>query len=186
MTISTFDKQKFQFVRSLISPTLITTDPESATSLREAPMTVNSLRPCKTFINLAPMKPVQPVTNIFNCGILQIKFSENTDRISAEDLTEIVTTVVTDWCTEIQRAVEFFYSTYPDDPIKTIFLSGGGGNIKKFRQLLATETTAKVMTINPFKAFYLDKNSFDSSYIKQIGPQAAICMGLATRRVDDK
>ncbi len=131
----------------------------------------------------------QKIVNLVDCTndeAEQIKFSENTDRISAEDLTEIVTTVVTDWCTEIQRAVEFFYSTYPDDPIKTIFLSGGGGNIKKFRQLLATETTAKVMTINPFKAFYLDKNSFDSSYIKQIGPQAAICMGLATRRVDDK
>jgi type IV pilus assembly protein PilM len=131
----------------------------------------------------------QKITNLIGCTndeAEQIKFSEDTDRISPEDLLEIVTTVVADWCTEIQRALEFFYSTYPDDEIKTILLSGGGGNIKKFRQLLATETTAKVETIDPFKAFYLDKNKFDTSYLKQIAPQAAICMGLATRRVDDK
>ena len=116
----------------------------------------------------------------------QIKFSEETDLISSEDLIEITTTVVADWCAEIQRALEFFYSTYPDDQIKTILLSGGGGNIKNFKQLLATETTAQVEIFDPFKAFYLDKKRFDSSYIRQIAPQAAICMGLATRRVDDK
>jgi type IV pilus assembly protein PilM len=131
----------------------------------------------------------QKIVNLIDCThdeAEQLKFSKDTDRISPEDLSEIVTTVVTDWCTEIQRALEFFYSTYPDDQIKTILLSGGGGNIKQFRQLLAGETTAKVETIDPFKAFYLDKNKFDSSYIRQVAPQAAICMGLATRRVDDK
>jgi type IV pilus assembly protein PilM len=131
----------------------------------------------------------QKIVNLTGCTndeAEQIKFSKETDRVSPEDLSEIVTTVVGDWCTEIQRALEFFYSTYPDDHIKTILLGGGGGNIKEFKQLLATETTAKVETIDPFKAFHLDKNKFDSSYIKQIAPQAAICMGLATRRVDDK
>jgi type IV pilus assembly protein PilM len=131
----------------------------------------------------------QKIVNLVGCTndeAEQIKFSKEPDRVSPEDLSEIVTTVVGDWCTEIQRALEFFYSTYPDDHIKTILLGGGGGNIKEFKQLLATETTAKVETIDPFKAFHLDKNKFDSSYIKQIAPQAAICMGLATRRVDDK
>ncbi len=116
----------------------------------------------------------------------QIKHSDDTDKISPEDLLEITSSVVTDWCTEIQRALDFFYSTYPDDQIKRIVLSGGGGNIKEFRQLLATETSSKVETIDPFKSFYIDDERFDSIYIKQIAPQAAICMGLAIRRVDDK
>ncbi len=131
----------------------------------------------------------QKIVNLLDCTndeAEKIKFSEYSDRISPENLMEIVTTVVVDWCTEIQRALEFFYSTYPDDQIKTILLSGGGGNIEKFRQLLATVTKVKVETFDPFKAFYLDKSKFDSSYIKQIAPQAAICMGLATRRADDK
>jgi type IV pilus assembly protein PilM len=61
--------------------------------------------------------------------------------------------VVSDWCTEIRRALDFFYSTYPDDQIKKIILSGGGGNIKEFRQLLSVETSAEVATINPLKGF---------------------------------
>jgi type IV pilus assembly protein PilM len=131
----------------------------------------------------------QKIVNLIDCSndeAEHIKLLKETDRISPEDLMEIITTVVAGWCTEIQRALEFFYSTYPDDQIKAILLSGGGGNIKEFKQLLATETTAKVETINPFKAFSFDKSKFDSSYLKQIAPQAAICMGLATRRVDDK
>ena len=94
--------------------------------------------------------------------------------------------MVADWCTEIRRALDFFYSTYPDDQIKQIVISGGGGNIKEFRQLLAVETSAEVKTINPFERFQIDKERFDMTYLERIAPQASICMGLATRRVDDK
>lgn len=131
----------------------------------------------------------QKIVNLLDCTMEeadQIKFSENSDRISSEDLHEIISSVVADWVVEIQRALEFFYSTYPDDQIKTILISGGGGNIEKFKKLLAADTTARVETINPFKAFYVDENKFDPSYIKEIASQAAICMGLAIRRVSDK
>ncbi|MCK7509693.1 MAG: hypothetical protein MZV70_40385 [Desulfobacterales bacterium] len=36
--------------------------------------------------------------------------------MSAEELKQIITAVVTDWCTEIRRALDFFYTNYPDDP----------------------------------------------------------------------
>jgi type IV pilus assembly protein PilM len=97
-----------------------------------------------------------------------------------------VSSVVADWCTEIRRALDFFYSTYPEDQIKRIILSGGGANISEFQQLLATEASAEVESINPFQNFQLDEKRFDDAYIKQIGPQAAISMGLAMRKVDDK
>ena len=83
-------------------------------------------------------------------------------------------------------ALDFFYSTYPDDPVKRIILSGGGANIKEFRELLAVETSSSVETINPFKNLSMDHSRFDSQYLEQIAPQAAICVGLAMRRVDDK
>jgi type IV pilus assembly protein PilM len=114
-----------------------------------------------------------------------IKLGEQTDKISDEDLKAIVTGVVSDWCTEIRRALDFYYSTYPDDQIKRIVLSGGGGNITDFRQLLAAEASAEVETINPFGNFSLD-GSLDPSYIEHIAPQAAISMGLAIRKIDDK
>ncbi len=64
-------------------------------------------------------------------------------------------------------------------------LSGGGAKIKEFRQLLATETSSNVETINPFKKLHIAEH-FDPSYLEQIAAQASICMGLALRRVDDK
>ena len=116
----------------------------------------------------------------------EIKLGEESDLISAEDLKEIVESVVTDWCIEIKRALDFFYSTYPEEQISRIVLSGGGANIKKFLELLAAETSSEVEVINPFQNFIVDSNRFDSSYLEQIAPQAAICMGLATRKIGDK
>jgi len=107
------------------------------------------------------------------------------DKISSKELVEIVTTVVTDWCAEIRRALDFFYQTYPGDHIKRIILSGGGANIKKFRELLAEETSSKVEVIDPFESFTIG-SGFDQSYLERVAPQAAISLGLALRKVNDK
>jgi type IV pilus assembly protein PilM len=131
----------------------------------------------------------QKIASLIDCTIDQaesIKFGEGSDSISPEDLSDIISSVVADWCTEIRRALDFFYSTYPDDQIKKIVLSGGGGNIQELRQLLAVETSAEVITINPFQRYYIDSDKFDTDYLERIAPQASICMGLATRKVDDK
>ena len=130
----------------------------------------------------------QNIVSLVDCSFEeaeQLKLGDQSDKISAQDLAQIVSSVVADWCTEIRRALEFFYSTYPEDEINQIVLSGGGANIKEFRQLLAAETSAKVQIINPFLNIEVD-GSFDAAYLQQIAPQAAICMGLASRRVDDK
>ncbi|MCP4370828.1 MAG: type IV pilus assembly protein PilM [Deltaproteobacteria bacterium] len=130
----------------------------------------------------------QKIISVLKCSFEEadeIKLGQQPDSISGEDLKEIISTIVSDWCTEIRRAIDFFYSTYPDDQIKRIVLSGGGGNIAEFRELLAAETSAAVETINPFGKFSID-DSLDPLFIKEIAPQAAICMGLAVRKVDDK
>jgi type IV pilus assembly protein PilM len=131
----------------------------------------------------------QKIMSLIECSFEeaeQLKYGDKPDRLTQEDLKGIVSSVVTDWCTEIRRALDFFYSTYPEDQIKRIILSGGGANIDEFRELLATEASAEVESINPFKNFEIDKKNFDDAFIKQIAPQAAISMGLAMRKVDDK
>jgi type IV pilus assembly protein PilM len=131
----------------------------------------------------------QKIMSLLDCSYEQaelLKFGEASKKMSAEELKQIVTTVVTDWCTEIRRALDFFYTNYPDDQIKRIILSGGGANIGEFRQLLASESSSVVETLHPFKKITADEKAFDAEYIRQIAPQAAIAMGLALRRVDDK
>lgn len=131
----------------------------------------------------------QKIVSLVNCSMTEaedLKLSDNKDKISPDDLKQIESTVVSDWCNEIRRALDFFYSTNPEDQIKQIILSGGGANIKEFRESLAIQTSAEVKTINPFEVFEIQGNRLDSAYLKKIAPQAAIAMGLAIRRVDDK
>ena len=131
----------------------------------------------------------QKIMSLLDCTYQQaeqIKLGEPSDNLSAEEIKEIITTVVSDWCTEILRALDFFYANYPDDQIKRIILSGGGANIAEFRQLLASKASTVVETLNPVKKFRVDEKTFDPEFISQIAPQAAIAMGLALRKVDDK
>ena len=116
----------------------------------------------------------------------QFKYRDQPDRISPDDVKEIISSVTDDWCNEIRQALDFFYSTNPDAQIKRIMLSGGGAYIKEFRELLAVETSSEVEIINPFKNIQIDEKKFDISYLERIAPQAAISMGLAIRKIDDK
>lgn len=140
-------------------------------------------------VSLGCMQINQKIISLIDCSYdeaEQLKSGGGSDRLSDEDLKGIISSIVADWCTEIRRALDFFYSTYPDDQIKRIILSGGGANIAEFRELLAVEASAEVETINPFRNIYVDDNRFDPDFIKQAGPQAAITAGLAIRKVNDK
>jgi type IV pilus assembly protein PilM len=140
-------------------------------------------------VSLGCMQINQKVISLTDCSYdeaEQLKYGGDSARLSEDDLKGIISSVVADWCTEIRRALDFFYSTYPDDQIKRIILSGGGANVSDFRDLLAVEASAEVETINPFKNLYVDDDQFDPEFIKQVAPQAAITAGLALRRVNDK
>lgn len=110
---------------------------------------------------------------------------EESDKLTTKDMMDIISSVSSGWCTEIRRALDFFYSTYPGDTIDKIILSGGGAKLSSFRQMLSQETATEVSVINPFRAFSIG-DSFDAAFMDEIAPQAAICLGLATRRIDDK
>ena len=116
----------------------------------------------------------------------KLKFSEDTGKISQEDMTEIISSVTAGWCEEIRRALDYFYSTDAETQIKRIILSGGGAHIETFRRLLAAETSTEVEVINPIENIDIDNKNTDSTFLEQIAPQAAICLGLALRRINDK
>jgi type IV pilus assembly protein PilM len=106
--------------------------------------------------------------------------------LSQKNLAAIVSEAAGEWTDEIRRALDFYYSSFPDDRIGRIVLSGGGSRIKEIRERLVVETGADVEMIKPFGNMDINDHGFDESYLEQIAPQAAIAMGLALRRVDDK
>ncbi len=114
------------------------------------------------------------------CGNLK------SNKISIKQIKAITMPVIDGWATEIRRALDFFYSTYPDEQIETIMISGGGANISGFKQVLAEQTSAEVFILNPFEKIDLGSAKINQALINKNAPQAAICMGLAIRKVGDK
>lgn len=111
---------------------------------------------------------------------------KTSDKIDAEYVDQIIYNTVSDWCAEIGRALDFFYASYSGDKIKKIYVCGGGANISSFRKLLSEQTSTEVNVLNPFGHLIINEDVFDSDYLRKMAPQAAICMGLAMRRINDK
>lgn len=101
-------------------------------------------------------------------------------------LEEIFTSVVSSWTQEIKRALDFLATTYPDETIERIFLSGGSCRIPGFQKYLEVETGIPVELFNPFSNLIVNEKRFDAKYLSYMAPQAAVAVGLALRSIGDK
>ena len=104
----------------------------------------------------------------------------------AGHLEEIFNTVVSSWVREIQRALDFLVTAYPDDTVEKIMLAGGSCRCPGFREHLESETDIPVAELNPFTNLIIDEKHFDAKYLDYIAPQAAVAVGLALRSIGDK
>jgi len=132
---------------------------------------------------------VQEIASRFDCSFEEaeaIKIGKTKDNVPEEEVREIIDSFTSGWCNEIRRAMDFYYSTYADEEIKRIILSGGAAQTAGFSELLSSETSIDVQMCNPFTSMNINEKQNDMDYLQKIAPQAVICMGLASRRVDDK
>jgi type IV pilus assembly protein PilM len=103
-----------------------------------------------------------------------------------DKLEEVFTSVVSGWVNEVKRALDFLVSTYPDQTIEKVILSGGSCRIPGFRKYLEMETEIPVVELNPFANLQINEKIFDPKYLSYVAPQAAVAVGLALRSVGDK
>jgi type IV pilus assembly protein PilM len=89
-------------------------------------------------------------------------------------------------CSEIERSVDYYRSTYGGGEIKVIQLSGGSVNIPGLAENLKHRLNINTEIVNPFKKIGYNKKQFSVEEIERIGPSAAVCLGLALRRLGDK
>jgi type IV pilus assembly protein PilM len=115
-----------------------------------------------------------------------LKRGEQIDEASPESLHPILQTVSESIATEIQRTFDFFRATSQEDRVDQIYLSGGAANVHGLRDLLADRLDAPVELLNPFLNVRYSEKDFDPAFLDDIGPSAAIAVGLAVRRVGDR
>ena len=129
------------------------------------------------------------IASRFECDFEEaeaIKLGEKTDEVPQEQVHEIIHTYSSRWGDEVRRAIDFYYSTSPEEEIKRIVLSGGAAQTPGFADLLAAETSIDVQMCDPFASMSINEKYNDVEYLQKVASQAAICMGLALRRVDTK
>jgi type IV pilus assembly protein PilM len=89
-------------------------------------------------------------------------------------------------CSEIERSVDYFRSTFGAETIKQILLSGGGAMIPGIAADLSRRLGIETEIINPFKNITFDKNFRGKENAERIGPIAAVSVGLALRKMGDQ
>lgn len=98
-----------------------------------------------------------------------------------QELDDLFVSTCNQWVAEAKRALDFYYSNYPDDTIDKIVISGGGAKVKGLAKLFTEETGVKTEVFNPFVTAESDSNKVDPDYLRAIGPEMALSTGLATR-----
>jgi type IV pilus assembly protein PilM len=116
----------------------------------------------------------------------RIKLGEVPQGASTGDLEDIFVSVVRNWVSECKRAIDFYYSNYPDKRIDKAFISGGSCRIPGIDKAFEENMDVPVEVFNPLAAFEYDAKAFDPEYIEYIGPQMAISAGLALRRAKER
>jgi len=116
----------------------------------------------------------------------RIKLNEIPSNISPQQVGDVFVSVVRNWVAEFKRAVDFYYSNFPDKQIKRVYVSGGSCRIPGLDKVFEETINAKVEVFNPLARLEYDSKTFDSAYIDYIGPQMAISLGLALRKTKEK
>jgi type IV pilus assembly protein PilM len=115
-----------------------------------------------------------------------LKKGGRVEGAAVENLHPILQAVSENIALEIQKTFDFFKATSSEDRIDRIFLSGGTSKVHGLRDLLAERFDAGVEILNPFNNVTYNPRDFDPDFINEIGPQAAIAVGLAVRKVGDR
>jgi type IV pilus assembly protein PilM len=115
-----------------------------------------------------------------------LKRGGHVEGAAPENLPPILQAVSENIALEIQKTFDFFKATANEDHIDKIYLAGGTSKVQGLRDLLSERFEAGVEVMNPFNAITYNPKDIDPDFINDIGPQAAIAVGLAVRRVGDR
>lgn len=89
-------------------------------------------------------------------------------------------------CSEIERSIDYFRSTFGGENIKHVFLSGGSARIDGLSEILSQRLNIETEIINPFLNIGFNKKNIDAGTLDNIRPIAAVAIGLGLRKTDDK
>ncbi len=83
---------------------------------------------------------------------------------------------------EIQRTLDFFRSTAADSPvIDQMLIAGGSSKVAYLCDYLSEKFQMPVSMFDSFRSIKFDHRKFDEEYMREISPNMAVAVGLASR-----
>jgi type IV pilus assembly protein PilM len=108
------------------------------------------------------------------------------DSVVPQEVERVIVSVSETLAGEIQRSLDFYSATAADSRIARIYLSGGTCKIPSLYKIIENKVGVPVEVMNPFRNIEFDPKRFDPEYIREVGPSAAVAVGLGLRTPDDK
>lgn len=115
-----------------------------------------------------------------------VKRGEEAEGVSPDNVYPIVQGGAEAIVSEIQKTFDFFRATTQEERIDQVYLAGGSARLQGLRELLMERLDTQVELLNPFNAVTWSDKEVDADLIEQMGPAAAIAVGLAVRKVGDR
>jgi type IV pilus assembly protein PilM len=116
----------------------------------------------------------------------QLKRGMPIDGVTYDDAKPVLRAVTENVMLEIQKTFDFFKTTASSDRIDRIMLSGGASRAEGFNEMLSERFNVPVEGLDPFKRVAFESKKFQIESAAEVGPTAAVAVGLALRRVGDR
>jgi type IV pilus assembly protein PilM len=101
-------------------------------------------------------------------------------------LASVIESVNAEVASEIARTIDYFKTTSSDGEITRVLLCGGGAKVKGLIQQLRDRMHVEVEIVNPFNEIDTSLCDVDPEQLMEMGPLAAVGVGLALRTVGDR
>ncbi len=101
-----------------------------------------------------------------------------------QKIREIITSGANDLADAINQSLRFLWRTASDEPLRAIYVAGGGARIPGLVERLGAKLEAPVEIANPFARVQLGR-SVDAVALEAMAPSLAVAVGLGTRRPGD-
>src|SRR6266571_3959965 len=112
--------------------------------------------------------------------------AQDSDSVVPQEVERVIQGVADQMAGEIQRSLDFYTATAADSHISRLYLSGGTAKIPALFKVIEQRVGVPVEILNPFKGVEIDNRKFDSNYVMDVAPSAAVAIGLALRRSNER
>ena len=116
----------------------------------------------------------------------QLKKGQDVDGATYEDARAVLRAMTDNVLLEVEKTFDFFKATASNDRIDRIMLCGGASRVEGFADSLRERFGTEVEQFDPFRQVACDPKALGIDNVDELGPVAAVAMGLALRKAGDR